>query len=294
MNWLRLTRSAGGEGTVTQTLLAVYAHPDDEVFGVGGTLHHYSRRGVRVVLACATRGEAGEISDPALATPETLGQVREQELRASAQALGVHEVVLLGHRDSGMEGTPPNQNPHAYINLDPGAAVRQIVALIRQERPQVVLTFEPFGGYGHPDHRAVSRHTTAAFDAAGSADHWPDAGEPWKPSRLFYSLIPNQFYRDVRARLAARGVDISTLRRTDELPGRPSDDIITTVIDVSASVAAKFRAAEAHRTQFGPESTIRRLPPEDMAPLIAREYFQMARPAPPAAAPVGDLFEGLL
>ncbi len=99
-----------------KTLLAVFAHPDDEAFGVGGTLARYAAQGVRVVLACATRGEAGQISDPSLATPENLGRVREEELRCAARALGVREVIFLGYRDSGMAGDRRNADPRAYVS----------------------------------------------------------------------------------------------------------------------------------------------------------------------------------
>lgn len=202
---------------MTRTLLAVFAHPDDEVFGSGGTLAKYAAQGVRIVLACATRGEVGEISDPSLATPETLPEVREQELRTSAAALGFSGIRFLGYRDSGMKGTADNDDPRSYYRADPEAATGQLVALIREVKPQVVITFEPFGGYGHPDHVVTSQFTTAAFDAAGNGARYPDAGPVWQPSRLFYTMIPLSFFRDVRDRLAAMGVDTSDFARFDDL-----------------------------------------------------------------------------
>src|SRR5687767_1476631 len=127
---------------MSAALMAVYAHPDDEVFGVGGAMGYYADRGVKTILVCATRGEVGEISDPALATPETLAEVREQELRCAASTLGVSELIFLDYRDSGMDGTPPNQDPRAFIQANPEEAIEKLVRLIRREQPQVVLTFE--------------------------------------------------------------------------------------------------------------------------------------------------------
>jgi N-acetyl-1-D-myo-inositol-2-amino-2-deoxy-alpha-D-glucopyranoside deacetylase len=278
---------------MARTLLAVYAHPDDEVFGAGGTLAHYASQGVRVVLACATRGEAGEISDPSLATPETLGEVRERELRESGTALGISDVRFLGYRDSGMAGTPDNDDPRSYHRADPEAATRQLVGLMREVRPQAVITFEPFGGYGHPDHIAVSRYTTAAFDAAGDPARFPDAGSEWQPGRLFYSLIPNRFFREIREHLERLGVDTSEIPRREEMPGRPPDEAITTEVDVAGFAAAKWAASHAHRTQFSPDSLFRRLPEDIMLAMIGREYFIQVRPADGSGPVTGDLFAGL-
>src|SRR5262245_28885954 len=155
---------------MTATLLAVFAHPDDEAFGVGGTMTRYSEQGVRTVLVCATRGEVGEISDPALATPETLGEVREQELRCACDALRIKDLIFLDYRDSGMKGTPENDDERSLYRADPLEAIGKLVKIIREVKPQVVITFEPYGGYGHPDHIAISKHTTAAFGAAADPD----------------------------------------------------------------------------------------------------------------------------
>ncbi len=278
---------------MTRSLLAVYAHPDDEVFGAGGTLARYAGQGARVVLACATRGEVGEISDPSLATPDTLGEVRERELREAGKALGIADIRFLGYRDSGMAGAPENDDPRCYYRADPDTAVRQIVALMREIRPQVVITFEPFGGYGHPDHIAVSRYTTAAFDAAGDAARYPDSGPVWQPRRLFYSLIPNRFFRELRERMEQLGLDTSHIRRPDEIPGRPPDEVITTVMDVADFTAAKWAAANAHRTQFGPNSLFRQVPEAMIQQMIAQEYFIQARPNDGSEPVTGDLFAGL-
>ena len=137
-------------------LLACFAHPDDEAIPVGGALAAHAARGVAVQLVTATLGEEGEIRRPGLASPETLGEVRRAELARAAKTLGIAEPVVLDYRDSGMAGAPSNQHAGAYINVPDENVVERLVQQIRAFRPQVVLTFEPGGLYGHPDHIAIS------------------------------------------------------------------------------------------------------------------------------------------
>lgn len=282
---------------MTYRVLAVYAHPDDESFGVGGTLAKLAAQGHDVTLACATRGEAGEISDPALATPENLGQVREGELRASCKALGINPPRFLGYRDSGMVDTPDNDDPRSYHQADPETATKQLVVLIRELKPHVVFTFEPFGGYGHPDHIAVSKHVTAAFDAAGDAQAYPDAGAPWQPQRLYYGAIPRSFFVEMRDRLKAAGIDTKEMEERLLRQDRWFDDKdITHEHDVSMAIDAKWASLNAHQTQFGPSNFFFRLPHELLRQGMQREFFQQARPQltmPEAAARLTDLFDGV-
>jgi len=137
------------------TFLAVHAHPDDESIATGGTFARYAAEGARTVLVCCTRGEEGEIHDPALDPVEAgtrLGAIRERELRDAAAILGIHDVQLLPYRDSGMAGAAPNSRPDNFINADPVEAAARVAAVIRATRPDVVVTYDPGGGYGHPDH----------------------------------------------------------------------------------------------------------------------------------------------
>jgi LmbE family N-acetylglucosaminyl deacetylase len=199
-----LAKGGGMEHSPNQrTLMAVFGHPDDESFGTGGLIALRSSMGDRVVLVTATRGEAGEISDPALADRENLGQVREAELRAAADVLGVSELVILGYRDSGMEGTQDNQHPDAFTNAPEDEVTGKLVGIMRRLRPDVVITFDEVGGYGHPDHIAANRSTTAAFGASGDPSKYPTQGEPWKPGRLYYSVFPKQLLRGLRSISAA-------------------------------------------------------------------------------------------
>jgi LmbE family N-acetylglucosaminyl deacetylase len=257
-------------------LLVVTAHPDDEVLSLGGLIHLSARAGCRVTVVCTTRGEEGEIADPALATPGTLGTVREGELRAACDLLGVHDVRFLGYRDSGMAGTAANADPRAYCNAPAAEAVAKLVAAIRAVRPTVVATWDPSGGYGHPDHVAASAHTTAAFDAAGQQT-LPAAGEPFAPTALYYMARPREMREEVRAELAARGVVVPRNGMDGQagLVRLPP----TLTVDVMAALSVKQAARAAHRTQRSPMARLDLLSPGLLQRYIGTEYFYRARPA---------------
>jgi len=279
---------------MTHRLLAIFAHPDDEAFGTGGTLAHYAAEGANVYLVCATRGEAGEIADPSYATPETLGQVREAELRCAAETVGIKEVVFLGYRDSGMSGSPENADPRAFINAPASDVVPQLAGIMRRIRPQVVITFEPNGGYGHPDHIAIYRHTVAAFHAAADPAFHPEQGPAWRADRLFYTAIPRSFFLDMRDEMAARGMDTSEFARFEEGGGGGwPDEAVNATINVAGSVEAKWEALHCHRTQFGPGNLFRRLPEDLVKRMMSREYFAQAWPEPSPGLRLAGLFDGL-
>lgn len=278
---------------MTKTLLALFAHPDDEAFGTGGTLAQFASNGTRVVLVCATNGDVGEISDPALATPETLAVVRQQELACAAERLGVEELILLGYRDSGMEGTTDNEDPRAFINAAEDEVVARLVGIMRRVQPQVVVTFEPNGGYGHPDHVAIHRHTVAAFHAAGDASRYPEQGQACQPDRLFYTAIPRSLFVEMRERLDAMGEDVSMFRRFDETGMGWPDDQVHVVVDVSEAVDVKWDALHCHATQFGPDNLFRRLPEDVTKRMMSAEHFALAVPEPEPGLSLSGLFAGL-
>ena len=274
-------------------LLALFAHPDDEAFTCGGVLARYAAAGARVALVCATRGEVGEISDPALATPETLGQVREAELRCACQQLGITDLTFLGYRDSGMADTPANHDPRAYANMPAETVVPQLVHLIRRLRPHGVITFDPNGGYGHPDHIAIHRHTVEAFHAAADPGRYPEHGRPWQAERLFYVVLARSFFLKMREYLAALGVDTSRFdARLEQGLGWPDDQVHITC-DVSELVEVKWRAFQCHRTQINPESPFQRIPEAEFKHLIHQERFVLAWPEPPPGLQLTDLFADL-
>ena len=276
-----------------RSLMAIFAHPDDESFGAGGTLAKYASEGAFVALVCATNGEIGEISDPSLASTDSLGQVRIAELRCAAEALGVAELVLLGYRDSGMAGTADNDRPGAFAKVPEDEVVARLVGLIRRLRPDVVVTFDPSGGYGHPDHVAVHNHTLKAFHAARDGGRYPEEGEPWQPSRLAYTVFTRSMFDRFRAKLEEVGADAGELDGWEEVITLWADEDVQVTLDVSSSVAAKWDALNCHRTQFGSDNIFRRMP-EDMAwEVIGRESFAVAWPGTSAGMRLAGLFDGL-
>jgi LmbE family N-acetylglucosaminyl deacetylase len=287
-----------------RTLLAIFAHPDDESFGMGGTLSLYASRGYRVELICATRGEAGEISDPALGAKEDLAKIRENELRCAARGMGIRAPRFLDYRDSGMAGTPENDDIRCLHRADRTEAVGKVVRLIRQIRPDVVVTFEPGGGYGHPDHVAIHQITVAAVPAAADALQYAEqiAGglRPHMTAKLYYTALPKRFFRKMAEMLAAAGVDINQVAgvRDGNISdwGMP-DELVTTVIDVSSVLQKKLDAFGCHRTQLnptGPFAIALRMGGEVWSEAMRSEYYQRGLPpALPGDPEETDLLAGL-
>ena len=281
-----------------RTLLAVHAHPDDECIGTGGVLARYAAEGVRTVLVTCTDGAVGEISDAALATPENLAEVRARELDEAVRILHVSRLIKLGYRDSGMAGTPDNSHPASFHQAPLEDAVERVVRIIREEQPQVVVTYDERGGYGHPDHIRAHEVAVAAFSAAADSTRFPAAGPPWAPAKLYYSVVPRSAFARFRERLQEAGIEVPFRREADaaeaaneDPPFGVADERVTTAIDVSAYVGAKRAALEAHRTQMGPEQFFMRLPADFFADMFGRETFQ--RVTGPGATPETDLFDGL-
>lgn len=256
-----------------RTLLVALAHPDDETFGVGGVMARAVDEGHRVVIVCATRGEVGEIADPSLATPETLGEVRERELRSAARALGVTDVRFLGYRDSGMAGTPDNGHPAALLNADPDEVVGRLARVIRDVRPDVLVTFEPGGIYGHPDHVTISQRATAAVEAAADAARWPEAGRPHRVPRLYYVALPKSVLKEFRSAAAAAGVQWG-LADAMQIEQAVDDEDIDAALDVTPWIDRKRAAVAAHATQLG---TMVKMPEDFRDRMFSREWFVLAR-----------------
>ena len=281
---------------MTLRVLAVYGHPDDEG-QVAGTLARLIERGAEATLLCATRGEVGEISDPSLATPETLGWVRELELRAAMARLRVWDIRFLPYRDSGMAGTPENDDPRCLHQALEADVVGQIVALMREVRPHVVFTWDPTGGYGHPDHLAAHRHTFAAFDIAADASRFPEAGAPWEPQRLYWGAFTmkrfaSMFFELERRGLLPEAIEPERRARMEQAMAEPDPDI-SLVHNTSDLADLKRMAASMHRSQFGESSMFARIPDDLRAQFFAEERFYQARPAWPAGAPPEEGLDGL-
>lgn len=279
------------------SLLAVFAHPDDESFGIGGTLAKYAAEGVRVCLICATGGEEGEIYDPSLGTREQIAEIRERELRCACRVLGISELHLLGYRDSGMAGSPANQDPRSLVQANPHEVVGKIVRLIRQIRPQVMVTFEEGGGYGHPDHKAIHRHAKAAFYAAGDPGQYPEhlaeGLEPYAPQRLYYTAFPRSVFQKLIQAAKEMGIEPPDRYRDLESLGVP-DEFCTTRVDISTYVEIQERARQCHRSQLAPDSLFTLIPQELRRQFQHTDCFACeGKRLGEGECPSGDLFEGL-
>jgi LmbE family N-acetylglucosaminyl deacetylase len=190
-------------------LLAVVAHPDDETFGMGGTLAHYAREGVEVHLICATRGEVGEVEPEKLEGFSSVGELRERELCCAADVLGLKKVHFLDYRDSGMPGSPDNQHPLALVQAPFDEVTMRIAKLIRRIQPQVVLTFDPIGGYMHPDHIAIHQATVRACEVSGDSRVVLYELPPYKPAKLYFHIFPRGFLKWMVAIMPLVGKDPS-------------------------------------------------------------------------------------
>ena len=278
--------------------MAVHAHPDDEVFLTGGVLAKASAEGIHTVLVTATLGEEGEIHDPELDPEEArhrLGSIRELELRRAAEILGVHELHVLGFRDSGMDGTPENAHPDNFHNADPEEATEKMVRLIRQTRPDVIVTYAERGGYGHPDHIATHRVTVAAFDAAGDPTRFPELEFPaWAPRKLYYGAFSRSAFERMRQLFRENNPD-EALDTPDEdySTFTVPDEDITTLVEVRAQMAQKQAALRAHRTQIPEDSPFLTMAAELVGDLAGWETFIRVRSAVPTPDREDDLFAGL-
>jgi N-acetyl-1-D-myo-inositol-2-amino-2-deoxy-alpha-D-glucopyranoside deacetylase len=272
-------------------VLFAFAHPDDEGFATGGTIAMLVNQGARVTLVCATNGDVGEISDPSLATPATLGQVRQEELRRAMDITGVQDIRFLNYRDSGMVDTADNHHPNALMQADPTHVVGQLVAIMRQTRPEVVITHDPTGGYGHPDHITMCQLATTAFGLAGDASAYPEplseAQAPWAPSLLYYVCFPRSVFRRMWQSMLDRGVTPPFASKEIDVLGTP-DDEVTTVLDVGPFVDTKIASLNCHRTQIDPNGPFAQLPENLTRDIMRTEYYTLVLPAAagPAAADV--------
>jgi LmbE family N-acetylglucosaminyl deacetylase len=200
----------------SQVLLSVLAHPDDESFGMGGTLALYASRGAAVHLVCATRGEAGSMDEDCLDGYGSIAERREAELRCAAGVLGLASVHFLDYRDSGMPNTPDNQHPNALCAQPLEAVAAKVAAHIRRLKPQVVLTFDPIGGYKHPDHIAIHNATVRAFHLAGDPGYVTDL-PPYQPPRLYFHVMPKTMMRVGVALLRLFGRDPHKFGRNQDI-----------------------------------------------------------------------------
>lgn len=279
------------------SLLFLGAHPDDEAFGVGGTLAQYAAAGVKVYYACATRGEAGEAAPEYLKGFTSMGDMRWAELECSAKTLGLAGVLHLGYRDSGMSGSKDNTHPEALTASSIEEITGRMIKVIRELKPQIVITFDPIGGYRHPDHITVHKAAVKAFEAAADQALYPWAGPAFKPQKLYFSIFPRRFLKiavklmplfgqDPRHLGINRDIDLASLIET-EFP-------VNAVIRLTKqSRATSAKASACYASQLG--GTPRRSLIFRLAEKFSRrnDLFMRAYPPVTSRKKERDLFEGV-
>ena len=279
-------------------LLTVHAHPDDESSKGAGTVARYHAEGVRTVLVCCTGGEEGDILNPAMDREDVkadIAKVRREELDRAAAIIGYDEVVMLGYRDSGMPESEANARPEAFANADMDEAVGRLVAILRRERPQVVVTYaDDQQGYPHPDHLRVHDITHPAVERAADPSWYPEAGPPWQVAKVYYSIWSKKRVEAMHAKYLELGLESPF---TAEWLDRPwQDDRITTSIDTTGYAHVRLDALLAHATQVDPNSPFWFGLPRDVADAIhPYDDYVLAWTAPEVDAPTpeDDLFAGL-
>ncbi len=285
-----------------RSLLAVLAHPDDESFGMGGTLALYAQRGVEVHLVCATRGEAGEVDPDCLEGFSSIAERRVSELRCAAGILGLNGLYFLDYRDSGMLGSPDNQHPQALAAAHLEEVAAQVVYYIRKLRPQVVITFDPIGGYKHPDHIAIHKATVRAFNVAGDPGWRPPTAlpedlPPYQPQKLYFHVFPKTMMRLVVRLLPLTGRDPHKFGRNGDIDladlVKDRDFPTHAEIDYTLVKNKKDAAAACHESQLGGGPPRRGLIGWLWHQLGKHEHFMRAYPPAGRGVKESDLFVGL-
>jgi LmbE family N-acetylglucosaminyl deacetylase len=272
------------------TLMAVHAHPDDEVTSSGGALARYAAEGVTTVVVTCTDGRCGDGPNGVKPgqpdhDPEAVVAIRRRELEASCAALKVTHLELLGYHDSGMLGWPTNEDPQSFWATPVAVAAERLAGLIRQYRPDVLLTYDTNGGYGHPDHIQVHRVTMAAVDLLDGPAK--DDG----PAKVYWSALPQSTMRHVSDRMRELGIGLDGPDSGEGPQGWPDEDI-TAWIDVAGVLDQKYDALSAHASQ-GDGAFFLGLGRETFAKVMGTECYVRVRDTTGAATPEDDLFAGL-
>ncbi|MED7949987.1 N-acetyl-1-D-myo-inositol-2-amino-2-deoxy-alpha-D-glucopyranoside deacetylase [Streptomyces sp. BE303] len=287
--------------TTGRSLLLVHAHPDDESIGNGATMARYVAEGARVTLVTCTLGEGGEVIPPELAhltadREDTLGAHRIGELSEAMRALGVTDFRFLGgpgrYRDSGMSGVPDNDAPDCFWRADVDEAAGRLVAVVREVRPQVLVTYDEDGGYGHPDHIQTHRVAMRAHELAADGAYRPELGPAWRIAKVYWNRMPRSVIERGLAATAA-GSPFPGVAKPGDVPGVVADEAVTTVLDGAAYADRKAAAMAAHATQITVAGDFFALSNDLGQPLIATEYYQLVRGQAGPRLPEDDLFAGL-
>jgi len=280
-------------------LLTVHAHPDDESSKGAPTVAKYRAEGIMSTLVCCTGGEAGDILNPAMESPEireNLAEVRRAELHQATSIIGYETVELLGYHDSGMPDMPENARPDNFWNAPLDEAVERLVRIIRRDRPQVIVTYgDDQQHYAHPDHLKVHEITIPAFERAGDPDWYPDSGEPWQPLKLYYTEWSKDRIVALNEKFLELGLESpfgdDWLERIEAMG---SDDRITTRVEIGDFYEVRERALIAHATQVDPnEKFWFGLPTEVARDVHPFDDYVLARSLVDSTVPETDLFAGV-
>jgi mycothiol conjugate amidase Mca len=296
----------------THSLLTVHAHPDDETISTGGVMARYSRAGERVTLVTCTGGEHGEIVVPEMDTPQNharLHEIRAEELARALAKLGPIQQRWLGYVDSGMMGTPQNDGADSFWKADLDEAAGRLVRIVREVRPQVIVGYNDFGGYGHPDHIRAAQVAKLAFERAGDASWYPEqlaeGLATWQPLKLYETVMDITRRTEMADLMRERGVRSWLTGDPDETPeqsaGREAHIARmvaaagpkTTQVDVSAVMDAKFEALRQHVTQIAPDNFFLVFTPDEWRTFAPTEDFTLRVSQLGVRIPEADLFAGL-
>ena len=292
-----------------RTLVAIFAHPDDESYSASGTLAYYASLGVDVYIICATRGEAGNISHPSLAYRDVLGAVREEELRDACRIMGIHQPLFLGYRDSGMIGSSDNNDPLSLNMAKSSDVIGKLVGLIRQLRPDVIISYYETGPYAHPDHVSSHKYALEAFNCSGNPDMFAEqlkgSVTTFSPQRLFTVAIPTSRIEELVKAIPEDDENESRYpyqqnqedeSEEDEIHpedvGIPDEDV-TVYMDVGILYETKRQSIAAHRTQHQGEGVFSNLPENLLKDFFSQEHFFQVAPKTNPPPRYKGLFDGI-
>jgi mycothiol conjugate amidase Mca len=295
------------------TLMTVHAHPDDETISTGGIMARYSQAGHHVICVTCTGGEHGEIVIPEMDTPENhakLAEIRAEELRRALERLGPIESRRLGFVDSGMMGTPENEAPESFWQADLDEAAGRLVKIVRETRPDVMVGYNDFGGYGHPDHIRAAQIAKLAFERAGDPAWYAEqlaTGQltPWQPLKFYEPVMDMSRREELGELLESRGVRSWTRGADDETDEQRAQregflqkmaDAAgprTAHVDVADQMDEKLAAMREHVTQLGSQSFFLALTADEWRTHVPNEDFTLRASNVPVRIPESDLFAGL-
>lgn len=262
---------------MTKSLLLVHAHPDDETINNGATMAKYVAEGARITLVTCTRGEEGEVLVPELAhlassKDDALGPHREKELAEAMKIIGVSDHRFLGAphriwRDSGMMGTEPNSRPDVFWSANIDDAAQELVKIILETRPDVLITYDTNGGYGHPDHIQAHRVAMRAAELARSAG--------WSIPKIYWNTIPRSVIEEGIAEMKKIGSDFMGVEKAEDFPFAQPDELVTTVVDGGSFVEKKMAAMKAHSTQISVDGPFFALSNNLGLQVFGNEYYTL-------------------